>query len=143
MLGILSLPPGLLAMRGDPMDLEVPTGSAGHSRPKRRIGAFPGLVTQAPLETKHQSFVVQENTGRHVGTSKVEQKAPQGLPFSSSGRLFKRGDQTPYNNPSICRGNCKGPGCTLPVSKLGTGEGTPVGGTKHRPRSRSLHNLRN
>ena len=89
-----------------------------------------------------QSFVVQENTGRHVGTSKVKQEPPQGLPLGSSGRLLKRSDQTPYDNLSICRGHCKGPGSTSPVNKLGTGKGTPVGGTNHRPRSRSLHNLR-
>ena len=129
-LRILSAPHWLLAMRRDPMGLEVPAGGAGHSRPKRRIGAFPRLVTQAPMETEHQSFVVQENTGRHVGTSKVKQEPPQGLPLGRCGRLLKRSDQTPYDNLSICRGHCKGPCCTLPVNKLGA-------------RSRSLHNLRN
>ena len=136
-------PLGLLAMRRHPMGLEVPAGSVGHSIPKRRIGAFPRLVTQAPMKTEHQSFVVKENTGRHVGTSKVKQEPPEGLPLGSCRRLLKRSDQTPYDHLSICRGNCKGPCCPLPVHKLRTGKGTPVSGTNHRPRSRSLHDLRN
>ena len=75
-LRILSSPPWLLAMRRHPMGPEVPARGVGHSRPKRRIGGFPRLVTQAPMETEHQSFVVKENTGRHIGTSKVKQEPP-------------------------------------------------------------------